>query len=50
MFILFLELCYPIFKHIHKDVFKSQEHWHITYYLLHTLWNYTDQTNAMCSV
>ncbi|CAF2494904.1 unnamed protein product [Rotaria sp. Silwood2] len=44
----YAKLCYPIFKRIHTDVFKTQERWHITYYLLHSLWNYTDKTNAMC--
>ncbi|CAF0737919.1 unnamed protein product [Rotaria sordida] len=44
----YTKLCYPIFKRIHTDVFKTQERWHITYYLLHSLWNYTDKTNAMC--
>jgi hypothetical protein len=46
----FLELCYPIFKRIHTDVFKTQQCWHVAYYLLHSLWNYTDKTNAMCLV
>lgn len=47
---MILELCYPIFQHIHTDVFKTEERWHIAYYLLHSLWNYTDKTNAMCYV
>ena len=44
------ELCYPILERIHGDVFKTQERWHVTYYLLHSLWNHTDKTQAMCSV
>ena len=44
------ELCYPIFKRIHADVFKTQERWYITYYLLHSLWNYTDKSDAICFV
>ncbi|CAF5103090.1 unnamed protein product, partial [Rotaria sp. Silwood1] len=43
-----VQLCYPIFKCIYTDVFKTQERWHVAYYLLHSLWNYTDKTNAMC--
>ncbi|CAF3436539.1 unnamed protein product [Rotaria socialis] len=44
----YTKLCYPIFKHIHTNVFKTETCWHITYYLLHSLWNYTDKTNPMC--
>ncbi|CAF1161959.1 unnamed protein product [Rotaria sp. Silwood1] len=44
----YAKLCYPIFKCIYTDVFKTQERWHVAYYLLHSLWNYTDKTNAMC--
>lgn len=46
----FKELCYPIFRRIHTDVFKNQQSWHVTYYLLHSLWNYTDKSNGMCIV
>ena len=46
----FLELCYQIFKRIHTDVFKSNQTWHVTYYLLHSLWNYTDKTTGMSIV
>jgi hypothetical protein len=48
--LFFLEFCSSIFKRIYTDVFRTQERWHITYYLLHSLWNYTDKTNAMCTV
>ena len=44
------DLCYPIFHRIHEDVFKNQQSWHVTYYLLHSLWNYTDKSSAMCTV
>ena len=44
------DLCYPILERIHGDVFKTQERWHVTYYLLHSIWNYTDKTQAMCFV
>ncbi|CAF3998674.1 unnamed protein product [Rotaria magnacalcarata] len=46
----YTKLCYPIFKHFHTNVFKTETCWHITYYILHSLWNYTDKTNPMCFV
>ncbi|CAF1443169.1 unnamed protein product [Adineta steineri] len=45
----YAKFCSAIFKRIYMDVFKSQDRWHITYYLVHSLWNYTDKTNAMCT-
>ena len=46
----YARMCQPVFKRLHTDVFKSEYCWHVTYYLLHSLWNYTDKTNAMSIV
>ncbi|CAF1504822.1 unnamed protein product [Adineta ricciae] len=45
----YAKLCYPILKRIHTDVFLTEHRWHISYYLIHSLWNYTDKSNAICT-
>ncbi|CAF0725053.1 unnamed protein product [Didymodactylos carnosus] len=41
-------LCQPLFKYCINDVFQTDNIWHTVYYILHSLWNYTEKSPAMC--
>lgn len=45
----YAKLCYPIFKRIHNDIFKNQDRWNVAFFLIHSLWNYTDKSQPMCT-
>ncbi|CAF1503259.1 unnamed protein product, partial [Didymodactylos carnosus] len=41
-------LCQPLLKHCSNNVFQTETVWHTTYYILHSLWNYTEGSPALC--